>query len=54
VSSDESTGEIIAANGYSISSNDNLENVWGLVRLNVSASDGNNDSNTIYGIKINI
>lgn len=70
ISSDENTGEIIYSSTYTVTSdesnndgsnntttsfsNKDVENVWGLVRLNIKPKDGSNDSNTIYGIKIQI
>lgn len=60
ISSEESTGEIIAmketgenAPSYTIE-NDNIQNVWGIVSIEVPVEGGDNDSNTIYGIKMNV
>lgn len=60
ISSDEENGKIIKVDsndggGYTLTDNDEIENVWGIVSINVSNSDsGGNDSNKIYSIKMSI
>lgn len=54
ISSDEESGEIISVEskdtGYSATNSGNIENVWGIVSINVDK----NDAETIYGIDFKI
>lgn len=59
ISSDEATGEIIAVSGdgdeagYSITTSDRIENVWGIISLKYdTANTPKNDTNTIYSLNM--
>ena len=55
ISSDEQTGEIISNELYeNFEDKGELENAWGVVKLQQPHQDAWNDSNTIYGIKIKL
>lgn len=50
ISSDEQTGEIISNESYTFGDKGELENVWGVIKLNAADVDGEN----IYGLKISL
>lgn len=59
ISSDEENGKIIKIDsnelGYDLKDNDEIENSWGIVSINVdSKQSGGNDSNRIYSINMMI